>query len=73
MQDLELDLESAIDLLKNIVKESEALDKSRHFDLTLVPAGDRNMYVAALKRIHKAIRLKEVTADYIEKKTTLKI
>jgi hypothetical protein len=73
MQDNELDLESAMELLKSIVKESTALDKARHFDLTLAPSHERDKYLAALKRVQKAIRLKEVAQDYIEKRTTLKI
>lgn len=68
-----MDLESAFDLLRAIVKRSEALDKARHFDLTLVPAQDRLKYYSALKRIQKAIRTQEVTQDFVEKKTTLKL
>ena len=70
---LELDLETAFTLLKSTVKQSVALDRARHFDLTLVPSQDRDQYIAALKRIHKAIRLKEITQEYAEKRTTLKI
>lgn len=68
----EMDLETAFDLLKTIVKSSEALDKSRHFDLSLVAADKRNTYLLALIRIQKAIRSQETTQDYVEKRTTLK-
>lgn len=68
----EMDLESAFDLLKTIVKKSEALDDARHFDLTLVPALSRPKFQSALIRVQKAIRTKEITQDYVEKRTTLK-
>ncbi len=68
----EMDLESAFDLLKNIVKQSEALDEARHFDLTLVPALERDKYLIAFIRIQKAIRSKEITLEEVEKRTTLK-
>lgn len=68
----EMDLESAIELLRKTVKRSEALDRARHFDLTLLPAEDRLKGFSALKRVQLALRNKEVTQEYIEKKTTLK-
>ena len=70
---LEMDLETAFELLKATVKQSEALDKARHFDLTLVSSHDRENYIDAIKRIQKAIRLKEVTQEFVEKRTSLKL
>lgn len=68
----ELDLESAFDILKSTVKKSEALDQAFHFDFTLVPAEKRHICVKALKRVQVALRNKEITQEYFEKRTTLK-
>lgn len=70
---LEMDLETAFELLKTTVKQSVALDKARHFDLTLVPAQDLDKYILAIKRVQKAVRLKEVTQEFVEKRTSLKL
>lgn len=70
--DDDIDLESAFEILKSTVKKSEALDQARHFDFTLIPAGKRLQCVKALKRVQQALRNKEITQEYFEKKTTLK-
>ena len=70
--DDDIDLESAFEILKLSVKKSVALDQARHFDFTLIPAAKRGQCIKALKRVQQALRNKEITQEYFEKKTTLK-
>jgi len=67
-----LTLEQAINLLKKIVKRSEALDEANHFDFSLVPASELSLYQLALRVAQGSLRRKEISQEEFEKKTHLK-
>jgi hypothetical protein len=57
----------AIELLKNIIKNSTASDEFLHIDLSLVPAEQRSLYESALKTTYRAILKGEITRDEVNK------
>lgn len=50
-----MDLNQAIDLLKNAVKHTGTIDQ-KHIDLTIVPADQRSLYEKALAVAQLAIK-----------------
>lgn len=57
-----MELENAIELLKNAVKNTSTND-TNHIDLTLVPAEDRHKYEEAMKISGLAIKEGKITRD----------
>lgn len=57
-----MELENAIELLRNAVKETDTND-TKHIDLTLVPADVRGQYEEALKVSGTAIKEGKITRD----------
>lgn len=63
----ELDLSEALELLKTIVKKSDALDGANHLDFTLVSSSQRELYKNALARANFFIQKGEITKDQFNK------
>jgi hypothetical protein len=57
-----MDLDSAIELLKNVVKNNSTNDEN-HFDLTIVPASERKRYEKALVISQIAIKEGKISKD----------
>lgn len=57
-----MELESAIKLLKNAVKNAGSIDQ-RHIDLTLVPAEQRKEYEKALSVAQKSVKEGLISRD----------
>jgi hypothetical protein len=65
-----MDLEQAIELLKNAVKYTGTIEQ-KHIDLTLVPSEDRPKYEKALMVSQMAIREGKISRDEFLRKVHL--
>lgn len=66
-----MELERAIDILKNAVKNNGTTDMM-HMDLTLVPADERPKYEKALMVVKLAIMEGKLSQDEFANKVNLK-
>lgn len=58
-----MELEQALQKLRNITKTSSSLDAFQHIDLSLAPASERADYELALKTLYKNIYEGVLTKD----------
>ena len=70
MKKEKLDLESAIKLLRNAVKESN-IKNQKHIDLTVIDAKEKLTYQHALVITQKAIEAGEIQEDEFKQKVGL--
>jgi hypothetical protein len=62
-----MEINEAINLLKNIMKNSTALDEFRHINLTLAPASERPKYQKALKIVADSIQAGKISKEDVQK------
>ena len=63
----ELNLAESLNLLRKIVKKSEALDGANHLDFTLVSSSERPLYQNALARVNFFIKKGDITQEEFNK------
>lgn len=66
-----MELETALKLLANIVKKSEALDGANHLDFTLVSTEERPKYEAALTRVNFFIAKGDITKQEFQQRLAI--
>jgi hypothetical protein len=65
-----MDLEKAIELLKNAVKHTGTIDQ-KHIDLTIVPAAERQTYEKALVMVQTSIKDGKISREEFVRRVQL--